>query len=264
DGTIREAKTPRQVLKQELAFYNGQTPTEQPEKVALSYDQFVQSISDDVNSLSGFTIDDFQINIVRVAGIWYEQVKKDGQWVTGDALTKYGSYWLEGKQLLHGIPLLESSDSWGEAPFSRVGSLYINPQYHHTELACVKEVSTLLTDVPLLSFDAMKRVWEEQIQAGNLRGVDELTFGYMSFWKRDGQNRIWITQPVWRMKGGYTKDVKKEHAMPYYDEKDKDGSLTIPRGYREYYYSAQTGEMLQTYALVHGRKPLEAFDYPIW
>lgn len=34
--------------------------------------------------------------------------------------------------------------------------------------------------------------------------------------------------------------------MPYYDPRDKDGSLTVPTGYSDYYYSAQTGEMIQT------------------
>jgi len=97
-----------------------------------------------------------------------------------------------------------------------------------------------------------------------MRGVDEMEFGYQICCRDTADGRQWLTLPVWRVLGGYSKDVNKEHVMPYYDKRDTDGSQTVPEAYRDYYYSAQTGEMINTHAYTKDGKPIPAGEILTW
>jgi len=70
--------------------------------------------------------------------------------------------------------------------------------------------------------------------------------------------------PVWRVLGGYSTDLNKEHVMPYYAERDTDGSITVPEAYRDYYYNAQTGEMVRTSAFTDSSGPIPAGEILTW
>ena len=70
-----------------------------------------------------------------------------------------------------------------------------------------------------------------------------MRFGYGTC--KDG--KTWKLVPVWLVTCGYTNDPNYEkHVMPY---EDSDGTIVAPTGYRDYYFNAQTGEMMNYYAL---------------
>ena len=71
-----------------------------------------------------------------------------------------------------------------------------------------------------------------------------MRFGYGTC--RDGDE--WKLVPVWIVTCGYTNNPKSDkNVMGYYDEKE--GGFFSPQGYGDYYFSAQTGEMLEQYAI---------------
>ena len=81
------------------------------------------------------------------------------------------------------------------------------------------------------------------IDAGKLRGVDGMRFGYGTC--KDGDR--WKLVPVWIVTCGYTDNPNSDkNVMAYINE---EGDISMPRGYKEYYFSTQTGEMLEHYAI---------------
>lgn len=52
--------------------------------------------------------------------------------------------------------------------------------------------------------------------------------------------------------------------MPYHDPRDRDGSLTVPLTYGNYFYSAQTGEKLPTALLTQKDRQLPAGEIVTW
>lgn len=252
------------VTPQELRFYNGDIPTETPENVELSYEEFLGKVSRDLELLSELTLDDFRIESLHVEGVTYKAKEKNGELIQGDPITKTGLYWMNLKQLFHGIPIVGAAGEWTETPRGELRYLYYSPKHFSFTLACSEEVGVRAPDVPLLSFGSMKRVLEKQMEEGKLRGVDGMEFGYMAFYEGKKANRAWVLMPVWRVEGGYTNDPKKETVMPYHDPRDRDGSLTVPLTYGNYYYSAQTGEMLPTALLTQKDNQLPAGEIIAW
>ena len=52
--------------------------------------------------------------------------------------------------------------------------------------------------------------------------------------------------------------------MPDHDMRDRHGSLTVPIGYGDSFYSGQTGEMLPTLILTEREDPLPAREIVTW
>ncbi len=252
------------VTPQDLTFYGGEVPTQTPENVDLDYEGFLKRINEDIGFFPGLTMDDFRIDTLKVSGVTYQAKNKNGELVKGDPITKMGSYILRAKQLIHGIPVISTFIGIENAPGGSLTCLYSNPRYYRFTLIGSLELGVHAKDVPLLSFDAIKRALEKQIEEGRLRGVDEMEFGYIAFYQGKKDNRTWLMMPVWRIKGGYTGDPKKENVMPYHDERDRDGSLTVPIEYGDYYYSAQTGALLSTVSLTGREDQLPAGEIVTW
>lgn len=221
--------------------YGGETPSLIPEELDIGYEAFLAQIDADMVPYTDVRLADFRIREVHVEGIRYvlEDTLPDGTPVLGDPRRKTGAYRLEAVQLLHGIPLIETMLS-GKMPGGCLSYYYFSQDWRYYHLYCAKEISVIQADVPLLSFEAMKQVWIRQIEEGKLRGIDELEFGYIVC--KSGKQFVALS--VWRLKGGYTTDPKKEKVMPYRHSRDKDGTLTVPSTYTDFYYNAQTGEML--------------------
>ena len=254
----------RTVTPQQLTLYGGEVPNETPENVDLDYTGFLKKVNEDIGSFSNFTLDDFRIDTLSIEGVTYQAKEKNGELIKGDPFTKMGKYYLYAKQLFHGIPVVSSQGGPINSPGGYLRYTYSNPTYYSFTLAGSVGVGVHTQDVPLLSFDAIKRVLVKQIEEGKLRGVDEMEFGYFAFYQGKKDNRTWLMMPVWRLKGGYTKDPNREKVMPYHDARDRDGSLTVPMGYGEYFYSAQTGEMLPTSILTEREDPLPAMEIVTW
>jgi hypothetical protein len=252
------------VTPQDLTFYGGELPTQTPENVDLDYEGFLKRINGDIGFFPGLTMDDFRIDTLKVSGVTYQAKIRNGELVKGDPITKMGSYILRAKQLLHGIPVISTLIGFENAPGGSLTYLYSNPSYYRFTLIGSSELGVHTPDVPLLSFEAIQRTLEKQIEEGKLRGIDEMEFGYISFYQDGKGNRTWLMMPVWRIKGGYTEDPRKENVMPYHDARDRDGSLTVPMEYMDYYYSAQTGEMLTTLNLTGLEGQLPAGEIVTW
>ena len=223
--------------------YDGEVPTLIPDELDISYDELLAQVDTDIAPYTDVRLADFRIEEVKVEGIRYvlEDTLPDGTPVLGNPRSKTGAYRIGAVQLLHGIPFIESRETHSsKMPGGSFSYYYFSQDWRYYHLYCAREISVIQPDVPLLSFEAMKRVWIKQIEAGKLRGIDELEFGYLVC--KSGKQFFAI--PVWRLKGGYTTDPNKKNVMPYHNARDKDGSLTVPTTYTDYYYNAQTGEMM--------------------
>lgn len=222
---------------EEHIYLNGETPDVLPENVDLSYEEFLARIDSDLSRLTGFHLSDFHIREVTTTSCSYKTKKVNGEATNGDPLTKTGSWYLNGQQLFYGIPVVESSVA-PDIPGGLLQYAYSVPDYFYFQFKCMREKHIIKDDVPLLSYDAFIGKLEELIDAGKLRGVDEIAFGYLPY--VNGNTHVLL--PTWRILGGYHENPNYEKKlMPYVDE---DGATLYPIGYREYYFNAQTGDMI--------------------
>ncbi|MDD3409938.1 MAG: hypothetical protein PHY12_03930 [Eubacteriales bacterium] len=243
----------------DVLFHHGEIPDIQPEGLDCTYQQFYDFMGSRVKELTGIGLDSYWTQRLSAHDVIWKAKERDGSRVRVAPMTRWGSWGWCGYQMFHGIPM-QFSGAAGPTGYAICN--YYGENTYVIDLFPVVETAVQHEDVPLLSFEAMKQIWEEQIEAGKLRGVDELSFCYIAFLQNDAQGERWVLQPVWMLTGGYTEDVGKEQVMPYHDERDTDGSLTCPEEYRPYYYNAQTGEMLQMPA-EYG-KPLMAYEVLTW
>lgn len=227
-------------LQDRYSYYDGEIPDRQPEDCDTTYDEFLAIAEADLLDLTGLSLDEIHIDEVRVTNPSYKGIKVNGEYVRGDKLTAAGSYTLVAHQLVHGVPVLGALELLGKG---RVFYSYLMPEYYYFDFWSVTNPTVIEEDLPLLSFDAFKGKLEELIDAGKLRGVDGMRFGYGTC--KDGDK--WKLVPVWIVTCGYTDNPNSDkNVMPY---TDSDGSVVAPIGYGELYFSAQTGEMLEHYAI---------------
>ena len=91
-------------------------------------------------------------------------------------MTRSGSWAIWGWQMSHGIPALP----YGDGPYPRMVFNYRQREPAATSPWCpIGKPGLLAGDVPLLSFEAVKRALTEQILAGHLWSIDEMEFGYI-------------------------------------------------------------------------------------
>lgn len=242
-----------------VLFRHGDAPDVQPEGLNCTYQQFFDFMDERMKELTGIGLDAYWTQSLSACDVIWQAKERGGNRVRVAPMTRWGSWSWCGWQMFHGIPMQHSSARGpsGYAICSYYGAdCYIIHQFPVVETGLWHE------DIPLLSFEAMKRIWEGQIKAGRLRGVDELQFGYIPFLQKDDRGDHWLLQPIWMLTGGYTEDIAKEQVMPYHDARDTDGSLTVPMEYGRYYYNAQTGEMLRM--PLDDRTPLTAYQVLTW
>lgn len=238
-------------IEDHFEYYDGEAPKEVPEFCDISYDEFIGKCNDKLGYLTGLTLEDFHIDRVYVNNPVYKAKMQDGELVRGDKITATGGYHLFAQQLVQGIPVLGTRESAGKG---YLAFHYYQPEYNYESIFCVRKTKMIEEDVPLLSFDAFKSRLEKLIEAGKLRGIDRLRFGYGTCKK----GNVWMLVPIWLVEGGYTEDTKKENVMPYIG---KDGSLQVPEEYRKYIFSAQTGDLLEV-KRVSGTRTEETLAMP--
>ena len=227
-------------LYDRYSYYDGEYPDRNAEDCDITFDEFLAKYEEHLIDLAGLTLEDVHLDEIQVTSPSYKGIKKNGEYVRGDKLTAAGSYMVFGKQLVQGIPVLGSNQGMdkGNLQYS-----YYQPEYQLLTFWSVTNPTVAQEDLPLLSFDAFKGKLEELIDAGKLRGVDAMRFGYGTC--KDGDT--WKLVPVWMVTCGYTDDPNYEkHVMPY---EDSDGTIVAPTGYGDYYFNAQTGEMMEYYEL---------------
>lgn len=222
------------------SYYDGEIPDRAAEDCKITFDGFLAMFEEDLLELAGLTLEDVHFDEIQVSSPAYKGKKVDGEYVRGDKLTVAGSYHLDAHQLVHGVPVIGACQAIDKG---RVQYTYYQPEYRLLTFWSVTNPVVLEEDLPLLSFDAFKAELEKLIDAGKLRGVDGMRFGYGTC--KDGDT--WKLVPVWMVTCGYTDDPNSDkNVLPY---TDSNGSLVWPEGYGEYYFSAQTGERLKRYEL---------------
>jgi len=227
-------------LYDRYSYYDGEIPDRAAEDCDITFDEFLAKFEAHLLDLAGLTLDEVHIDEIEVSSPAYKGIKKNGEFTRGDKLTAAGSYFVRAKQLVEGIPVLGALQGIDKG---RVQYSYYQPEYQLLTFWSVTNPTVIEADLPLLSFDAFKGKLEKLIDAGKLRGVDAMRFGYGTC--RDGD--VWKLVPVWMVTCGYTDDPNYEkHVMPYVD---RDGDTVAPIGYHEYYFNAQTGEMMEYYEL---------------
>lgn len=222
---------------EEHIYLNGETPDVLPENVDLSYEEFLARIDSDLSRLTGFHLSDFHIREVTTTSCSYKTKKVNGEATNGDPLTKTGSWYLNGQQLFYGIPVVENFvDPY--VPGGLINYTYSVPDNFNFQFKCMRERRIIKDDVSLLSYGAFISKLEELIAAGKLRGVDEIAFGYLPY--VNGNTHVLL--PTWRILGGYHENPKYEEKVMLYETED--GDTFYPSAYGEYYFNAQTGDMI--------------------
>jgi len=190
-----------------------------------------------LNALTGLHLSNYRIERVCVSQPECMTKLVDGVETRGEPLLKAGDYSVSARQDVHGMPLFnhyfDNDEPQGEMRFN-----YYLPDYQYMTIRGVREIAVCEEDVPLLPYEAFIASLEALIDAGKLQGVDELEFGYVPY--LDGETYKLV--PTWRVKGGYTEDLSVKHVMPYLDT---DGRLVNPIPYGDYFFNAQTGELMK-------------------
>ena len=227
-------------LADRFSYYDGELPDREAEACDITFEEFMNMFEADLLELTGLTLDDLHIERIEVSSPSYKGKKVNGEYVRGDKLTAAGSYYIFAKQLAYGVPVIGSHSEMDK------GNLqygYYMPEYRFLTFWSVTNPEIAKEDLPLLSFDAFKGKLEKLINAGNLRGVDAMRFGYGVC--KDGDK--WKLVPVWMVTCGYSDNPNSDkNVMPYIDN---DGSVVAPIGYGEKYFNAQTGELMERYEL---------------
>lgn len=225
-------------LEDHFTYYDGEISDRQPEDCDITYDEFLDMFEADMLEFTGLSLDDVHIDEVSVSNPGYKGKKVNGEYVRGDKLTAAGAYNIFARQLVEGVPVLGSIQAIDKG---RIQYRYSMPEYRYFTFWSVTNPTIIEEDLPLLSFEAFKGKLEELIDAGKLRGVDAMRFGYGTC--KDGDK--WKLVPVWMVTCGYTDNPNSDkNVMAYINE---EGDISRPEGYKEYYFSAQTGEMLKHY-----------------
>lgn len=172
------------------------------------------------------------------------------------------------RQKMHGIPVLMSAsdpvrglgeeripfkkpDSWKGEEVFRLGD-FIGPMWDFFAYAdggyfiqCVPlaESGVVCEDVPLCGMERVLRSVEERIEAGNIRSVHALRFGYCCY---RGEDDGIVLYPVWEVECDYYYDPKE--ATKDYRELE-DAPVTSGLRYRTMTVNAQTGAFMDPFEL---------------
>lgn len=238
-----------------------QPPAGTPEGLDMTFDAFYAFADEPIRAFTGLSLDDYYWSGELCGVIWQVKEKKDGQRVPVKPVSRNGSWAIWGWQMFHGIPALP----YGDGPYPRMLFNYYNETCYNFTVVPYRETRLLAEDVPLLSFEAVKRALTEQILAGHLWSIDEMEFGYIGTSAPGMDNRHFLLQPVWRIKGGYTDDPHTDKAvLPYQPSNAKEGRLVIPEAYGDYYFHAQTGEMFRSPTQNDNGRAMPAMEVLYW
>lgn len=238
-----------------------QPPAGTPEGLDMTFDAFYAFADEPIRAFTGISLDDYYWSGDLCSVIWQVKEKKDGQRIHVEPMTRSGSWAIWGWQMFHGIPALP----YGDGPYPRMVFNYRNETCYNFTVVPYRETRLLAEDVPLLSFEAVKRALTEQILAGHLWSIDEMEFGYIGTSAPGMENSHFLLQPVWRIKGGYTDDPHTDKAvLPYQPSNAKEGRLVIPEAYGDYYFHAQTGEMFRSPTQNDNGRAMPAMEVLYW
>ena len=163
--------------------------------------------------------------------------------VKGVQIRDTGAYNFNCQEAIRGIPILflEGQGCNRVTPYYTLSIISQDSYSFSSKLH--REIALLTDDVPLLSFDSIKPVYETMIQEGNLRDVFMVNLGYMAIYEEGKmEDEVFRLIPCWVLTGEYY-DSAKEQAN--HEEDDALGIPLISRtSTKTIAVNAQTGEVI--------------------
>ena len=177
-----------------------------------------------------------------------------------------GEYMVYFHQMVNGIPLLNHAGAdykkktRGNATIRLRGSV-INEEMYDINIPSLKATERLTDDVPLCSLSKVISAIEKEIEAGHIRKIYDLEFGYVFYEDPDYVTKTTQTDhfyaiPVWQLNCLYMSNRQKE--LPEYggDEAWNERDSTE---YSSLVINAQTGEMQDFMSQAEDRAEYKGF-----
>ena len=171
---------------------------------------------------------------------------------SGEHLREMGSYMLQGTQVFHGIPYMGSvlscfaqqgmngEDMWAALRGRVDATIYDAGSF---SIGCIlfDEQEVLYEDIPLLPFDAVKPLVEEQILRGYVRAVYSVTLGYAQFCTPDPE--VYTLVPAWVVWCEYANDGPTQNTIDPGVHMSEFLFMEMNQ-YKPLILNAQTGELI--------------------
>ena len=161
-------------------------------------------------------------------------------WTTGLSVSAY--------QTFHGIPYLYSISHYLTYDINKQNVSYPDVLYQIGPYGSVSFVyhpiqsEVMEDDIPLRSFEAIKAALRKEIDAGHIRNILEIRFGYTSANRsKDASDPVSVTRPVWHVEAWWCNKGVSEM------KQDDPKYPTNSRGKREFVrmiFDAQTGKLI--------------------
>ena len=155
-----------------------------------------------------------------------------------------GGYGFVCNQAIRGIPVLWAEGQGCNAISPYIQMNIISQDSYNFSCSLYRETELLIDDIPLLSFESIKPVFEEMIRNGRLKDVLFLRLGYISIYENGkSDNETFRLLPCWVLTGEYYKSDKEEAEWKSADRSD-DSILSSNGHIRQIIINAQTGKII--------------------
>ncbi|MEF9878759.1 MAG: hypothetical protein RSC05_12275 [Acinetobacter sp.] len=231
-------------------FENGAIPDIQPENNSISYQTALDVGLKELYRLFGLLPDELRLAETKVySGFYRSEYKNSHERLWYEYVSGCGEYHFRFEQLFYGISMEPATECYHNL-FPKNESIFGYKPLFSIEVTsadsfCLwgshyQSTNVIHEDIPIASFFDAKAVIEEEIKAGHLRSVDSIKLCYIPYLDPSDKTVVWLL-PAWYVKGGYTRNAKREFT-PWYNA---DGVMVddgIER--REVVFQANIGELI--------------------
>ncbi|MGI6688713.1 MAG: hypothetical protein ACOX6Y_10310 [Christensenellales bacterium] len=238
-------------LKSSVVFLDGTVPDILPENSSLSYEAATEFIFGEFQRLYGLGREDFSIWKAAINSAFYRYSGSGANIVWKERVTDTGRYLFTFRQQFDGIPYQPALECYDPQHYKKGSEKHIrngliSAQITDTEhfrivSQLMEQVDRVHEDIPILPFDQAKAAFEAEIMAGRLRSIDSLELCYIPYVDPKDDKIFWLL-PAWYLKGGYTRNPKREFT-PFLHE-DTGDVLDDGIERAELVFQAQLGSLL--------------------
>lgn len=172
---------------------------------------------------------DFELDTVAISGLYNRK--------TGKPIRDIDGYRLGCMPMLEGIPCLEYPVTGPDWMRSRVTATIYSKTSYDMNCSLFDVDRILMNDLPLCSFDLVKKAFEDLIMDGRIRRIFSLQLSYGKFFD---QHKGFVMLPVWNAWCEVYSTAKDE--MNSFDKLSK--SFYKMSSYNQVIVNAQTGTLL--------------------
>lgn len=226
-------------VQQSVVYPGPELPTVLAENTLLTPTAAFQTAVAELERYFTLTPDSLTLESTEVRGILYSK--------GGIAKSATGEYVFHLRQHIGGIGYRAAADCYEDhLPFSLQhagnGEAYARISDDHLYLTAspTRIAAAITEDIPLLSFESVKAVFEAEIHAGRLRSIESLELGFIPFSDPQDAEHCYLL-PAWVAQGGYTMDAQEDFS-PQYDETGY--MIDSGKHLNDVVVLAQTGELL--------------------